>query len=313
MNNAYAWAIILILIFIYLMYIQQNDSNDPNEQIEQFNNTEKKYKIAVMGIFKNEESYMEEWIIHHIKQGVNHFYLYDNDGDKSKYKFLKNYDKFVTVTDWVDKEHNEWYTVQKQAYYDCISKYSSKCQFLMMLDIDEFLVPTENDLTVGKYIKNLSQEWDNIKAFKIQRYDFGSNDHITRPAGNVMDNYTAREQICSSYKTMANTDFIDKRLAYYVHDYNYVKNKKGKIYNPYLKYTVEFLGYPNKCRASSVNEIPIVINHYYTKSYEEFMARCDLWKSGGVNPEGGRKNCKKLFKKRDIKQQLIDDDRMMNI
>ena len=57
----------------------------------------------------------------------------------------------------------------------------------------------------------------------------------------------------------------------------------------------------------------IVINHYYTKSYEEFMARCDLWKSGGVNPEGGRKNCKKLFKKRDIKQQLIDDDSMMNI
>ena len=43
----------------------------------------------------------------------------------------------------------------------------------------------------------------------------------------------------------------------------------------------------------------MVINHYYTKSYKEYLARCSLWGDGGINPFGYRSDCEKSFKDND--------------
>jgi len=295
-------------MIVCAIYNHHNEKFANNDGYVYINNNEiavnnnKKYKIGIMAIFKNEEKYMEEWLIHHIKQGINHFYLYDNDGDIDKYYYLERYGDFITLIDWTDKKNNGRQTIQKQAYYDCVHKYSKECQFLGMLDIDEFMVPTKDDISIGSYVRNLKSEWDNIKAFKIQRYNFGSDMKLTKPKGDVMDNYKTKEKICSSFKALANTDFIDKSITSYVHDFNYIKNKKGKVYNEYLKYNVDFVGHPLGCKKTAINEIPIVINHYYTKSYEEYLERCKLWNNGGINPIGHRKNCEQTFKQKDVSQ-----------
>ena len=44
-----------------------------------------KYYLSVLAIFKNEKHIMKEWLLHHMKEGVEHFYLIDN-GD-SFYRF----------------------------------------------------------------------------------------------------------------------------------------------------------------------------------------------------------------------------------
>ena len=38
----------------------------------------KKYKISICGIFKNESCFLKEWIEYHEILGVEHFYLYNN-------------------------------------------------------------------------------------------------------------------------------------------------------------------------------------------------------------------------------------------
>ena len=287
--------IILIFIYIFIKLISL-------DEYENFSSSNKKYDLAIMAIFKDEEDYMEEWILHNLNQGFEHFYLYCNDPDLSKYEFFKKYKDYITIIEWINKQNILAYSIQRQAYTDCVQKYSHDCQFLLMLDIDEFIIPIKDykNKRVSDYINSLKSEWNNIKAFKIQRYNFGSNGHIDRPKGSILDNYKFHEKICSSYKTLVNTDFLNKNKIFYgVHDYNYLI-KKGKVFNDYFGY--HETGFPNKCKKDSINEIPIVINHYFTKSYKEYLKRCNLWKNGGVNPIGYRKNCEESFKIKDINE-----------
>jgi hypothetical protein len=270
-----------------------------NKKIEKFT---EKYKLCIMAIFKNEEEYLEEWLEHHINQGVEHFYLYCNDEVDNlikKYEYLSKYSKYITLILWNDKINNGSETIQRQAYTHCVTNYNKEYDFIMMLDIDKFLVHQEKDKKVITFIDSFGKNWENIKAIKVQRFDFGSDGHVEKPKGKIMDNYKKHENICSSYKTIANSNFIDLKKKFYgVHDFPFL-NKKGKIYNDYFSY--KYTGFPNSCKKETINEIPIVINHYYTKSYNEYIKRCKLWEKGGVNTIGYRKNCEELFHKRDIK------------
>lgn len=278
---------ILIMICVILIIIQNYEYN------------KRKYKMAIMAIFKNEDSYMEEWLDHHIKEGFDHIYLYSNDPDMNKYKYLSSqkYKGYITVIPWIDKKNDINGTVQRKAYTHCVQTYKNEYQYIMMLDLDEFVINITGN-SVRNYIESLNPKY--TKALKIQRYNFGSNGHIKRPKGKIMDNYNKHEKICSSYKTMANIDFVDtSKIFYGVHDFRYNRNQ-GKIYNKYFDY--KYKGYPNGCKKENLNETPLVINHYYTKSYDEYLNRCHMWKNGGINNVGYRQDCEKNFRKNDVNE-----------
>jgi hypothetical protein len=290
----------ILSLFFVIILLYDHFLNNFNEG---FTTKQKKYNLAIMTIFKNEQDYMEEWLNHHISQGFEQIYLYCNDPNIHLYTYLSNpkYTKYIRLIDWVDKKNNGSQTIQRQAYTHCVKNYSSECQFLLMLDLDEFIIPIKSYSKVSDYIEELKPQWDQIKAFKIQRYDFGSNGHKSKPPGSILSNYTFHEKICSSYKTLANTDYINKKLDFYgVHDYNFYPNKQGKIFNDYFGY--HETGFPNSCKSNTINEIPLVINHYYTKSYKEYLTRCEMWKDGGINPIGYRSDCENIFKSRDTNE-----------
>ena len=272
---------------------------DINEAKKNINDSTKhlpKYKLSIMAIFKNEEEYLEEWLNHHINQGISHFYLYSNDPNMNKYQYLNKYTDYITLIEWVNKVNNGPNTIQRQAYEDCVKNYNEETEYLMMLDIDEFIISVIPRTKVIDII-NTNIDNKNTKAIKVQRYNFGSNGNKHKPYGTVMDNYKKHEKICSSYKTIANLSYVDLSKKFYgVHDFPFL-DRDGIIYNDYLSY--RYNGYPSGCFEDKRNEIPLVINHYFTKSYDEYLQRCEMWKDGGVNTIGYRKDCKKLFKEND--------------
>ncbi len=278
--------IIFLIIFfgiISILFVTNYENFEQN----------KKYDLCVMAIFKNEEQYLEEWLIYHINQGITHFYLFSNDENMYNYPYLEKYNDYITLIDWTNKTNNGYDTIQRQAYTYCVKNYSNDCKYLFMLDIDEFCVSLKTNTKVIDIINSVD---NNTKAIKIQRYNFGNDGYITKPYGLVMDNYKKHEKICSSYKTIANTSFIDTSQNFYgVHDFPFL-NKEGKVYNAYFDY--KYTGFPNGCNVNDKNEIPLVINHYYTKSYEEYLNRCKLWKNGGINTVGFRENCEELFEEK---------------
>lgn len=290
----------ILLMCIFICYLQLRRVKGPP------------MLIAIVAIFKNEQNYLQEWLDWHISQGIDHFYLYSNDVNIQNYPYLRDrrYAKYITLIEWTNKVNTkEGFSVQKQAYTHCIQNYKNQCQYLMMLDVDEFLVP------VGDYInKTVVDVIDDLvvskvtSAIKIPRYNYGSNGHKSMPRGGVMINYSKREKICSSYKTMTNTDFLAMDKAVYgVHEFPLIDNIDGKIYNNYFSYAKT--GFPNGCKdfvGKVKNELPLVIKHYYTKSRSEYLDRCKLWKDGGVNNVNYRNNCEEKFYENDVNE--VDDD-----
>lgn len=73
----------------------------------------KKHKLSVVAIFKNEADYIYEWIAYHLLMGVEHFYIADNDSSDETAEILKKLENagLVTYQYWPenDKAQHKWY------------------------------------------------------------------------------------------------------------------------------------------------------------------------------------------------------------
>ena len=60
--------------------------------------TEKKYKVSICAIFKNEAFYLKEWLEFNHLVGVEHFYMYNNKSEDRFEAVLEPYIKKGLVT-----------------------------------------------------------------------------------------------------------------------------------------------------------------------------------------------------------------------
>ena len=103
------------------------------------------YEVSICAIFRNEAPYMKEWIEFHKIQGVEHFYLYNNQSDDNYLEVLKPYidSQWVTLVEWSYTYKrgyfNNWLAIQTNAYKDCLKKYKNESTWFAMIDLDEFL------------------------------------------------------------------------------------------------------------------------------------------------------------------------------
>ena len=49
------------------------------------------YKLSIGALFKNESHSIKEWLEHYLYQGVEHFYLVDDDSTDNTREILKPY------------------------------------------------------------------------------------------------------------------------------------------------------------------------------------------------------------------------------
>jgi hypothetical protein len=130
----------------------------------------KKYNLSVCALFKNEDKYLKEWIEYHQLIGVDHFYLYDNRSTDSFRRILSPYIRkgIVSLIQWqgADKDSPVYQeksfiwplSTQISAYENAIKYLAPKeTKWLVILDINEFLVPT--------YAKTLTELLDRYDAY----------------------------------------------------------------------------------------------------------------------------------------------------
>ena len=134
---------------------------------------------------------------------------------------------------------------------------------ILLSDIDEFAYSTVS----GKNIKEIVIEYATTKTpyIKVPRFNFGNSGHMKKPNNGVVKNYTKREKNISSYKTISNVDYIhDSKKIRGVHKYRYKKGWVGGI-NKGIKIKGNL--------SPSYSKIPLIMNHYYTKSYDEYLEK----------------------------------------
>ena len=231
-------------------------------------NQEKRYlyNVSICAIFLNEAPYIREWIEFHLIVGVEHFYLYNNMSTDGYMKILEPYIKkgIITLTDW-NVPHG-----QVAAYKDCIKRFSDETKWVGFIDLDEFVVPRKN--TIYNFLKQYDYKCGSILIYtKI----FGSSGKQNRELnGLVTDDFKkCWKKISDIGKCFYNTQFIlsdDKKngAAFYHICWTKRENKDIPPLNIFGKVSPAW----GIQRAKEI-DIPIQINHYLTKSYQEFQKK----------------------------------------
>jgi len=229
----------------------------------------KRHFLSTVSVFKNENDYIREWLEYHLMMGVDHMYLYDQDGGLDAMELLRPYEKtgLVTRHPWThfdgtkhDKTTHFWERDKSHiAYSHCAMNYRKESHWIQKLDIDEFLVTNDGSNDLKDWVKTL--DITRVKGYRVYRYNFGNNSHIEKPGGLITENFTSRESEYSDYKDSGNGDFLsDNRYHFNSHKWGYNFAKFGKV-------------------LTRPKDINIHINHYYTKSYEEYKKRQNVMRS----------------------------------
>jgi hypothetical protein len=258
--------LICVVIFVVILFGAKNERECYEKKC-----SKKEHTLVVCAIFKNENLYLDEWIKFHLNQGIEHFYLYDNNDTIIP---RDSYNSRVTYIPWNNVKPEGEKTIQRKAYYDCFINYGYNYNWVLLLDIDEFIFSPD-----GESVINILSEYNinNVPYIKIPRYNFGSNNHKIKPDGGVLKNYLLRERFVSSYKSINNTCYIIPNVPKSAHIYMY--NCNNNSINSHLKMD-------NNPFSSDLGKLQI--NHYITKSKDEHENRRKLWINTQINPPQSR-------------------------
>lgn len=216
---------------------------------------------------KNEGAYIKEWIDYHLGIGINHIYVYDNDSTDNTIDIISRYIKAGAIT----------YTkisgrgMQLNAYNEAIKKFKDESKYFAVIDADEFLVPLSSE-SIYEIIDGLMTLNPKAGGVAVNWRMFGSSGHIAKPKGGVLENFLYRAKdngkgnIC--IKTIINPRRVYKfsHVHYPIYGVGYYSiSEKGKIVT----------GWKN----SDTDLKMLCINHYFTKSKEEWIKRRSMGKA----------------------------------
>lgn len=130
------------------------------------------YKISIVAITKNDHDHLKEWIDYHLKVGIDHFYIYDNNDHDLTLKLLEPYieKNIVEYTLWPSAPFGKpfWLNCQPAAYRNCLEKASGHTEWLAIIDTDEYILPMEGTSVreiLDKYYSSHHKMYINWKLF----------------------------------------------------------------------------------------------------------------------------------------------------
>lgn len=103
-------------------------------------------KVSICLLIKDENEYLEEWLCHHRKIGINQFYIYDNHSKIPVIETLKS-ETDCQVKLWEDQGTR----TQIAAYNDCCQS-NRNDNFILFIDTDEFLMLNRNFISIQNAI-----------------------------------------------------------------------------------------------------------------------------------------------------------------
>ena len=219
--------------------------------------TPPKYYLAVCAIAKNEGPYFKEWIEWHHKQGVEKFYIYDNESTDCTKDVLAPYVESGLV------EYNYWPGKKQQlpAYDDCFERHRLETRWLAVLDLDEFIVPIE-DKTIPDFLHRMEK----FSVVEINWLVYGSGGAKKHKLGDVMERFKKHSLPEHRLNTHVKSIVDPRRVCTMVgcHEAARISGRAADSHGVPLK-----KGFRDRTPQQDV----IRINHYAVKSYEEFLEK----------------------------------------
>ena len=221
--------------------------------------------LAFVLIAKNEATYIKEWLDFHIKQGVSKFIIYDNESTDNFREVLSPYiESGIVIYDIIRGKRR-----QTDAYNIALNKYGNRFKYMGLIDADEFVFVRNNTYggngNLCEFMDKFMAEHPNAGGIGINWLIFGSSHHEKRPAGGVLENFT----MCAEKSFVVNHHI--KTI------FDPLKAMSAGVHYPIYRRGSQNLDENGKIisgtRTEQVNFDKIRINHYFTKSKEETIAK----------------------------------------
>lgn len=225
-------------------------------------NTPKKYYLSVCTIFKNESAYLKEWLEYHLLVGVEHFYLYNNFSEDNYKEILSPYidSGVVDLIDWPVPQG------QPSAYEDCFNKTRTLTNWILFIDIDEYVVP-RYELTISDWLKH----YEFYPSVAMYWRVFGTSAIVEEDKTKLI-----AEQYIVCWDKLDSVTKVAFNTRFDVSDFKSHHFMSAKIKNlviPPVNESRKFIKF-NIHRVKFFNhESTIQINHYWSKSYNDYRKR----------------------------------------
>ncbi len=218
----------------------------------EFSDTKKDYEISVTAIFRNEALYLKEWIDFHTRVGVDHFFLYDNESEDEFTEVLVDYinEGKVTLIPWPMAYSR---STQLFAYAHSVMTNRAKSEWMLFIDIDEFVFPSRS-----KNLKTYVQENTSLNAIYIPWNCFGSDGHLSPPNSRVLKSYLNAADISKADDVMKKNLTELKTLA------------RTSAISQVKVHDTKVRGF------SKIEENELILNHYITKSIQDLRRKNEV-------------------------------------
>jgi len=229
--------------------------------------------LSIATIIRNEASHVVEWLEFHRMMGVEHVYLYDNGSTDNLSTVISPFvqDNFVTVTPWpfpwVNKGGPQG---QHLAFAHALSTFGGGWRWMAMIDVDEFLFPVSDDSLVKTLLA-----YEDLPALAIPWTMYGSSGHQVRPSGLVIENYVERSPKLDKPKSIVNPARVSSIRSAHLFDLDAGCETAFDEQRRLIDRNSHGLD-----PASNV----IRLNHYFTRSEQEFAAKIAHWRERGRDP-----------------------------
>lgn len=219
--------------------------------------TPPKYYLAVCAIAKNEGPYFKEWIEWHRSQGVEKFYIYDNESTDCTKEVLAPYIESGLV------EYCYWPGQKQQlaTYDDCFEKHRLEARWIAVIDLDEYIVPIK-DRNICEFLRRMEE----FAVVEINWLVYGSGGAKKHEPGGVMERFRRHSLPEHKLNTHVKSIADPRRVCTMTgcHEAARISGKAADSHGVPLK-----KGFRDRIPQQDV----IRINHYAVKSYEEFLAK----------------------------------------
>ncbi len=222
-----------------------------------YTKTTPQYYLAVCAIAKNEGPYFEEWISWHQNQGVEKFYIYDNESTDNTRELLEPYVKSGLV-EYI------YFPGQRQqliAYDHCLEKHRLDARWIAAIDLDEFIVPRK-DATLKQFLTR----FEAFPAVEINWLIYGSGGASVKESGNVMDRFKYHSQPNHELNRHVKSIVNPRRVFGFIGCHE-VARMNGHTVDSHAQVVKKHF------REREPLQDVICINHYAVKSYEEFLGK----------------------------------------
>lgn len=219
--------------------------------------TAPQHYLSLCAIAKNEGPYFEEWIEWHRKQGVEKFYIYDNESTDNTREVLQPYIESGVV------EYTFFPGQKRQlaAYDDCFERHRLDTRWLGIIDLDEFIVPIKHN-SIAEFLRPLEQ----FSVVEINWLIYGSGGAKTHEAGSLMERFRCHSLPDHPLNRHVKSICDPRRVCTMTgcHEAARISGRAADSHGQPLK---------KSFRDRQPQQDTIRINHYAVKSYEEFLAK----------------------------------------